>query len=550
MPMDPILPASRVQAMKQQGFWPDRLLLDDLDRWAAEAPERVAVVDHNSMTGERTALTYAELLDRVDRLANGMIRLGIRKGDVVSFQLPNWWQFQALHLAALRVGAVTNPIMPIFRERELRFMLRHAGTKLMVIPQSFRNFDYPAMLGALRADLPELRHVLAIGGAGESEFSRLLEHAPDRAARAVFTANRPHPDDVALLLYTSGTTGEPKGVMHTSNTLSAMVRPFAARFSLGEVDVMMMASPLAHLTGFGYGLVMPVHMGGRAVYQDIWNAQAAVDLVRDEGVTFTMGATPFVSDLADAATGRRADVQTLRGFLSAGAPIPRTLVRRATDVLGAFIISAWGMTENGAATSTKPGDPPERIFETDGCPFPGLEVRAVDAAGKILPPDREGRLQIRGAANFVGYMGHPEWYATDEEGWFETGDLARVDADSYVRITGRSKDVIIRGGENVPVVEVEGLIYQHPAIAECAVVAMPDPRLGERGCAFVTLRAGQTIDFSELVAFLREKGLTRSYLPERLEVVEAMPKTPSGKIQKVVLRDIARNFLPVGRAGT
>ena len=542
MPMDPTLPPSRIQAMKSAGFWADRVLLEDLDRWAEDAPARIATVDHNSVTGPSTTLTYAELQDRVNRLANGLIRLGIRKGDVVSLQLPNWWQFQAMHLACLRIGAVTNPIMPIFRSRELRFMLRHAGSKLVVVPQEFRGHDHLAMMRELRPDLPDLRHILAIGGSGDQDFNRLLEHPADRAARAVFTAHHPAPDDVVLLLYTSGTTGEPKGVMHTSNTLMAMVMPYSQRFSLGTEDVMLMGSPLAHLTGFAYGLMMPIHMGGRAVFLDIWNGQRALDIIRAQSVTFTMGATPFVADLTEAAENRREDARTLRGFLSAGAPIPRNLVRRATDILGAFIISAWGMTENGAATSTKPGDSPERVFETDGTPFPGLEIRAVDGAGNVLGPNQEGDLQIRGAANFVGYMGRPEAFDTDADGWFKTGDLARIDTDGYVRITGRSKDVIIRGGENVPVVEVEGLIYQHPAIAECAVVAMPDERLGERGCCFAVLRTGATLDFPALITFLREKELSRIYLPERLEIVDAMPKTPSGKIQKNVLRDRAKNF--------
>ena len=543
MQMDPTLPQARRLAMTTQGHWPDRLLLNDLDRWAEEAPGRIATVDHNAITGVTTTLTYAELQDRVDRIANGMIRLGIRKGDVVSVQLPNWWQFQALHLACLRIGAVTNPIMPIFRARELRFMLRHAGSKLMVVPKEFRGFDHLAMMKDLRADLPKLRHILAVGGSGDQDFSRLLDHPADRAARAVLIAQRPTPDDVVLLLYTSGTTGEPKGVMHTSNTLMAMVGPYSARFSLGVEDVMLMGSPLAHLTGFAYGLMMPVHMGGRAVFLDVWNGSRALDIIRDQGVTFTMGATPFVADLTEAASDRRDDARTLRGFLSAGAPIPRNLVRRATEILDAFIISAWGMTENGAATSTKPGDSAERVFETDGTPFPGLEIRAVGPSGEVLGAGLEGDLQIRGAANFVGYMGRPEAYDTDAEGWFKTGDLARIDVDGYVRITGRSKDVIIRGGENVPVVEVEGLIYQHPAIAECAVVAMPDERLGERGCCFAVLRPDARLTFAGLMAFLRENELSRTYLPERLEIIDTMPKTPSGKIQKNVLRERAKGFI-------
>jgi cyclohexanecarboxylate-CoA ligase len=468
----------------------------------------------------------------------------------VSMQLPNWWQFPALHLAALCLGAITNPVMPIFREREMSFMLRMAESKVLVIPREFRGFRYEPMADAIRPSLPALQHVLVIGGEGVNAFEPLLSGpAPDAATLARFAAGRPGPDEVIELLYTSGTTGEPKGVMHTANTLCSNILPYAERLGLDRNDTVLMASPLAHQTGFMYGLMMPIALGGKVVYQDIWNAARAVDLIAAERVSFTMAATPFLSDMTDEAAKRPDDVGTLRTFLSAGAPIPRALVRRAAEHLGANIISAWGMTENGAVTTTCIGDSPDKTFETDGFPMKGMEIRVVDENGGVLPPDREGRLQARGASNFVGYLKHPEWYATDADGWFETGDLARIDSDGYVRITGRTKDVIIRGGENVPVVEVEGLIYQHPAIQEVAVVAMPDPRLGERACAFAVLRPGETLTFPDLVNFLEQQHLARNYLPERLEVIEAMPKTPSGKIQKVVLRGVARTLtLETGRS--
>jgi len=544
MKTEPVLPETRLRSMRAAGPWPDRILLDDFDRCVAAAPERLAIVDHNSMTGARTALSYRELSRRVDRIATGLARLGLGRSDVVSMQLPNWWQFTALHLAALRLGAITNPVMPIFREREMAFMLHLAETKVLVIPHAFRGYGYPAMADAIRPSLPALEHVLVIGGDGGSAFEHLTDEGcdPDDTARALFVASRPGPNEVIELLYTSGTTGEPKGVMHTSNTLYANILPYADRLGLDQNDTTLMASPLAHQTGFMYGVMMPIALGGKVVFQDIWNAAKAVDAIAAHGATFTMAATPFLSDLTDEATKRPVEVTTLRTFLSAGAPIPRALVRRAAEHLGANIISAWGMTENGAVTTTRIGDPPDKTFETDGLPVPGMEIRAVDELGAALPADTEGRLQARGASNFVGYLKHPEWYATDADGWFDTGDLARIDRDGYVRITGRTKDVIIRGGENVPVVEVEGLIYQHPDILEVAVVAMPDDRLGERACAFAVLRAGADLTFAEMVAFLRERHLARNYLPERLEVIEAMPKTPSGKIQKVVLRGIAKHL--------
>ena len=545
MHLDPILPEARVRAMREAGLWHDRLLTDYLDEAVAAHAERPAIVAVHSMTGEPTTLTYRALADLVERIAAGLMRLGVERGDIVSYQLPNWWQFSALHLACLRIGAITNPLMPIFLERELVFMLDFAQSKVLVVPSQFRGFDHAAMARALRARLPALAHLLVIGGEGEESFERLLTPAGDAAAR--FAGRRPGADEVVQILFTSGTTGEPKGVMHTSNTLLSNVTAFIDRVGLTGEDVLQMSSPMAHQTGFMYGLMAPVVLATKVVLQDAWQPEQAADLIRAEGVTFTMASTPFLSDLTDVATRRPETVASLRIFLSAGAPIPRVLARRAAEALGATILSAWGMTENGAATIVRPQDGPEKTFETDGCALPGVEVRVVDPYGTPLPPDQEGRLQIRSASNFVGYLRRPEWYGMDPEGWFETGDLARIDADGYIRITGRAKDIIIRGGENIPVVEVEGLIYRHPAVQEAAVVAMPDPRLGERACAFVVLKSGADLSLAALCDFLSAQKMATQYLPERLEVVEHMPKTPSGKIQKFHLRERAKTLAPEAR---
>jgi cyclohexanecarboxylate-CoA ligase len=444
-----------------------------------------------------------------------------------------------LHLAALRIGAVTNALMPIFRERELTFMLGLAESKLLVVPGVFRGFDHAAMARRLQASLPSLRHILVVGGEGDSAFERLLEDG-----RPVGAFVRPDPNEVVQVVYTSGTTGEPKGAMHISNTLFSNVIPYSQRLGLGGDDVVLMSSPMAHQTGFMYGMMMALYMGAKNVLQDIWVPEKAADIIAAEGVTFTMASTPFLSDLTDVALRRPEAFRTFRVFLAGGAPIPRVLARRAAEALGASIISGWGMTENGAITVGKLDDSPEKIFDTDGCPLPGVEIRVVDPNGTVLPAGEEGSLQARACSNFVGYLKRPELNGIDAEGWFETGDLARIDADGYVRITGRSKDIIIRGGENIPVVEIEQLLYRHPAVLEAAIVAMPDARLGERCCAFVVTRAGADFDKGEMVRFLEEQHVARNYMPERLEVVPEMPKTPSGKIQKFRLRDAARAFGP------
>lgn len=540
MDFDAVLIPGRRARYVAAGHWRDQTIHDALDQCLRERPDQLALTAYRADQPAPTRFTYAELARMANRMAVGLHRLGIGRNDVVSCQLPNWWQFTLLYLACARIGAVLNPVMPIFRERELGFMLGHAESKLMVVPQRFRNFDYGAMLQALQPELPQLQHLLVIGGTGAQSFEAALtdtawEELPEAAA--ILSAHRPGADDVTQLLYTSGTTGEPKGVMHTANTVSANIWAYAQRLHLGASDVVLMASPMAHQTGFMYGLLMPIMLGARAVLQDIWEPATAVDIIRREGVSFTMASTPFLADLTRTVADSGQGVPTLKTFLCAGAPIPGPLVEQARAALGAKIVSAWGMTENGAVTLIRPEDDGERAVHTDGLPLDGVEIQVVDVDGQPLPPGETGQLWVRSCSNFGGYLKRPQLNATNANDWFDTGDQARIDAQGYLRITGRSKDVIIRGGENIPVLEVETLLYKHPAVAQAAVVGYPDARLGERACAFVTPKPGQTLSFDEMVAHFKQHRLTTQYIPERLELLPAMPATPSGKIQKFRLRE-------------
>jgi len=459
---EPALLRPRIESMKRLGFWKGRTVLDDLERNLALNPDKLAFVGYNSTRGTRVTLTNRELAARVNAIAGLLVSLGVRKGDVVAYQLPNWWQFAAIHLAALSIGAVTNPIMPIFRQRELVFMLNHGEARVVFIPKDYRGFDYEEMFAGMAKELPTVKQVVVIDGAGPNGFEAMVSPFKGKTPPADAQAGRAGPDDVIEVLYTSGTTGEPKGVMHTSNTMISNLDPYSERLGLGADDVVLMASPMAHQTGFMYGLMMPISLNCTSVWQDVWVVDKAAEIIEKEGVTFTMASTPFLADLTNTAEKNPAAFKSLRIFVAAGAPIPRMLARRASEYLGASIVSAWGMTENGAVTVTRPGDPPEKVFETDGICLPGMEARIIGGDDRPLPAGQEGRLQVRGCSNFVGYLKRPEWNATDEDGWFETGDLARMDAEGYVRITGRAKDIIIRGGENIPVVEIEGLVYQHP----------------------------------------------------------------------------------------
>ncbi|MEP1215962.1 MAG: AMP-binding protein [Marinobacter sp.] len=534
----------RRAAMLESGAWNDRLITDYLDQAVAKSPDRAAIVSYQVTGDTRTALTYRELNSTVTRMAAGLAGLGIDKGDVVACQLPNWWQTTALHLACMRIGAILNPLMPIFRERELRFMLSHGEAKLLVIPKVFRNFDYEAMVEDIRSELPKLETVLVIGGEGERSFERYLLDTPweeQNETAALFSERRPSSDEVIQILYTSGTTGEPKGVMHTSNTLFSNVRPYADRLHLTSEDTILMASPLAHQTGFLYGVMMPFYLGTTVVLQDIWDADYVCKVIAAEKPAFTMASTPFLADLVKTAPRHEGELESLRIFVSAGAPIPTAVVEQASQTLNAKIVSAWGMTENGAVTMTCPEDPTERASQSDGKALPYMELRITDFKGNELPAGEEGNLLVRGASLFVGYLKRPEIYGVDDDGWFATGDLARMDKDGYIRITGRTKDVVIRGGENIPVVEVENLLYKFPAIADVALVGCPDERLGERLCAYVTLDENATdVTLDELKTYLIDQQLSKSYLPEYLEVIEAMPRTASGKIQKFKLREQAK----------
>ena len=536
-------PPERVAAFKASGLWPNRLLTDYLEDAVAIYPDRTAIVGYDSQTGTRSHHTYTELVQMADRIALGLTAHGVGPGDVVAAQLPNYWHFSALYLACVRVGAVINPLMPIFRQRELSFMLSFGEAKAVFVPHLFRGFDYPAMIEELRPELPALEHVFVVGGDHANAFDAcFVDRQWEAEAGPVFAECKPAPNDVTILMYTSGTTGQPKGVMHTHNTLISNIHKFAERIELDSDDTVLMASPLAHLTGFLYGLMMPVVLGCPAVLMDVWDPAEAARIIDAEKCTFTMASTPFLADLTNTPAVDHHDLGSLHTFLTAGAPIPRVLSRRAAERLEVMVIAAWGMTENGGVTTTRPSDPEEKVFGSDGGPIEGMEVRVVDDDDQPVANGIEGRLQARGMGNFVGYLKKPDLFATDPDGWFETGDLARMREDGYIRISGRSKDVIIRGAENIPVVEVEEMLYRHGAVEDAAIVAMPDERLGERACVFVTLKPEQTLSFEEMIAYLTEQKMAKQYLPERLEVIDAMPRTPSGKIQKFRLREIAQDF--------
>lgn len=539
MDFDAVLIPVRKEAMLKQGYWFNQTILDFLRSAVEKNPDKTALVSVKVENQTEQTFSYQQLWEMTNKIALGLKQLGVEKNDVVSCQLPNWWEFTLLYLACSRIGAVLNPLMPIFRERELEFMLKHGESKVFVVPKTFRNFNHEQLANQLQNKLDSLKHVVVVNGEGENNFDHLLlNHGLEQETLAVAALDglESGPDDITQLIFTSGTTGEPKGVMHTANTLFSNIVPYADRLHLTENDVVLMASPMAHQTGFMYGLMMPIQLNTTVVLQDVWDVAKAVDLIHQHQVNFTMASTPFLNDLSNTVAEQHDKVDSLKIFLCAGAPIPGPLVQKARDILGVKVISAWGMTECGAVTLTRPEDEDERSFNTDGIALPGVEIKIVDKKGQTKALNESGRLMIRTCSNFGGYLKRPHLNDTDTEGWFDTGDIAYQD---YIRICGRKKDVIIRGGENIPVAEIESLLYKHPNIATVALVAYADDRMGERACAIIKLKdQTKPLSFNELVDFLKTHNLAMQYLPERLEIWEDIPMTPSGKIQKFKLREL------------
>ncbi|MCC3272707.1 3-phosphoshikimate 1-carboxyvinyltransferase [Arthrobacter zhangbolii] len=530
-------------------------------RWSAERPNESAVIDGGAGTAGH--LTWAELDARADRVAAALLDLGIRPGDRVAFQLPNRSEFVILAVAALRIGAVAAPIMPIFREREVALALHRARARLFVTVEEFRGRRPAEELAGLlqRAggtdpgtaasvervlvvrDTPSRRPLPRVPGGPEfADWTDTLERArPDHRVLAQYA---PAARDAAQLLFTSGTSGEPKGVVHRHSTLSRAAAMEVTHLGLTSDDAVFIPSPLAHQTGFLYGMWLSFVLGCPQVLQPVWDAERALALMSGWRATFVQAATPFLSDLVRAVDTGAPAPSSLRIFVNTGAAVPRHLAERATRVLGARICGAFGTTETCLGTLASPRDEPVKVWGTDGRALAGVQTRIVDDDGRLLPDGVEGNFELDSPTVFEGYLDRPDLTKEvfTEDGWYRTGDTGVIDADGFLRITGRVRDIINRGGEKIPVAEIEQLLYRHPAVADVALAAMPDDRLGERACAFVVPAPGNLPRLTDLTAFLDGHQVSKHYWPEHLHLLEDIPRNAVGKVQKFLLREMARSF--------
>lgn len=529
----------RRAAYRQQGLWGDASLADYWQQTARAMPDKIAVVDNHGAT-----YTYSALDHAASCLANWMLAKGIESGDRIAFQLPGWCEFTVIYLACLKIGAVSVPLLPSWREAELVWVLNKCQAKMFFAPTLFKQTRPVDLILPLQNQLPQLQQIVGVDKLAPATSSLSLSQIiADNTS--LTTAITTHGDELAAVLFTSGTEGLPKGVMLTHNNILASERAYCARLNLTWQDVFMMPAPLGHATGFLHGVTAPFLIGARSVLLDIFTPDACLALLEQQRCTCMLGATPFVYDLLNVLEKQPADLSALRFFLCGGTTIPKKVARECQQ-RGIKLLSVYGSTESSPHAVVNLDDPLSRFMHTDGYAAAGVEIKVVDDARKTLPPGCEGEEASRGPNVFMGYFDEPELTARalDEEGWYYSGDLCRMDEAGYIKITGRKKDIIVRGGENISSREVEDILLQHPKIHDACVVAMPDERLGERSCAYVVLKAPHhSLSLEEVVAFFSRKRVAKYKYPEHIVVIEKLPRTVSGKIQKFLLRkDIMRRL--------
>jgi len=513
----------------QQGYWQKRSLGMLIAEQVSRHPGKNAAVDASGQS-----ITYAQLEDKASRFAAFLKDRQIARGDVVTMHLPNWWQTLVVAYATFKLGAVINPLPPTYGWKDLAYVLNKAQAKAIVAPGRFRSADYTEHISRIH-DLLKIKPEIILIGKGNVDLGTSFDDAI--AGPTLEQDEYASPDEASVLLFTSGSESRPKGVVHTHNTVIFGEAALSGMLGLTDKDVCFMASPVSHTSGFMHGILMTLNIGSSVSLLDVFKGDRAVEQMAKSEATWTMGATPFLIDVVQSMqrTGQR--LPALRYFLCGGAPIPEIVVRQAREV-GLRVLSIYGSTESPPHTVTWPSDPESLAWQADGRPLPGIEVRVVDDSGRDVPQGEEGEQLSRGPNTFIGYLDEPELTAKalDADGWYRSGDLARITEDGSVRIVGRRKDVIIRGGQNISVREVEDVLLKHPACEKVAIVGIPHSRLGEVACAVVVSRAGQAFEFDDMVSFLTAQGIARFKLPEHLVLRDQLPVTASGKIQKFKLR--------------
>ena len=528
----PTFPHEYRRRFVEAGLWLDRTLQSCFDETAQRMPEHVAIV-----AGERR-ISFADWADEARRVAAGLVRLGVRKGDIVTVQLPNWPELCVLQIALARIGAVIQPMHMVYREREIESMLGFCDSRAVILAGSHQGFDHAAAVAGMRARLPELAQVITVraDAGGGATYESLL--ASDAGLDAYLEASAIGADDVFYLNFTSGTEGAPKGFLHTHNTLVSVMKRFADMTTQANPasrdDVILANSPMSH--SFGHLTTYQVLLRGvRMVLVERFSPTEILKIIERERVTALSGTPAHIISLLSHPDLPRTDTSSVKSVGVGGAQCPPEVMKDIQRVFGVKSGNMYGMGENIVHTQVSANDPPEVIRETVGKPVPGAELRIFAADRRTEQPTLGvGEIAYRGPSLFLAYYKNPERTAEtrNADGWFFTGDLGFVDEQGYLHLSGRKKDMINRGGTKIFPKEIEDLLHEHPKILRAAVIGMPDARLGERVCACVELKPGATLTLDEVKVFLEGKRVMKHNVPERLEVMAALPQTPTGKVQK------------------
>jgi acyl-CoA synthetase (AMP-forming)/AMP-acid ligase II len=532
------------------GLWSTDTFHDLLARRVEENPDKVFATD-----GTRS-LTFRELFDAGQRLAVGLHRHGLRRGDTAAVQLPNWVEFIQVLTALSRLGVIMVPIMPIYRREDVSYVLSNAGVRAVFTPAHFGKFGYLDMYLDLRQEHPELTIAVArpdssaqdIADADANVFTlhQLEADTDDDSARAELGAP-PGPDDPFVIVYTSGTTSRPKGCVHTFNTYCAGARALVGPFGYTEADVQFGPSPIAHTTGLVTSVLVPMLTGAATHVMAKWDPVRGIEEIQRFGCTAAVTAPTFLHTLLSDYDAPRHDLSTLRLWTCAGAPIPAAVVKQAGATLPNIkVLSLYGRSENLVTTTCSVTDDVSRALTTDGRAMPGSQVKIVDGDGNEVPRGTEGDIAYRGPAHMIEYLANPGETAAlfTNDGFSKSGDLGKMTDDGYVRVTGRTKDIVIRGGMNISVREIEEHLAHHPALKAFSVVGMPDERLGEKVCCYLVTKPGhETPTVEDLREYLLSQGMPIQKTPERVVVVDSLPMTATGKVLKHELRkDIQRRL--------
>lgn len=524
-----------IRRYESLGYWVDSTTNSSIEINASR------FADVEALRDERTTLTHAQLFEQARRLARYWQNLGFGENDVIAIQLPNQVEFAVVVHSAMLAGVRFCTFHHGFRKKEVDFILSYVGASAVVVPRSYKGFDYPAMIAALRPGLPKLQHVFAVGSLESApsydSIDAILRAAP---VSPIARERLPHGNDVARIAFTSGTTGDPKAVLHTHNTTNCSGRALNREHLIDQGSTLLLFLPVGLNWGF-FNTIQAAIAGCRLIYHDKFDAARVLGAIEREGVTHFGTAPASLIDLLDEVEAGHYDLGSLKAVIVGGATVSAEVVRRAQRLLPCPLLDLYGMLESGFIAGTSVSDDLQSTVGFVGRPIKEMEVKVVDDKLQERPIEEIGEIVVRGPSVAVGYLrnqeANRERYA--DGNWFHTGDLGAFDRRGYLRIAGRSKDMIIRGGANIYPREIEEILYAHPLIHDCAVVGLPHERLGEIVCVCVVPKPGQNLTLDDLIGFLKDK-IAKYKLPEKLLVVPELPRTPTGKVQKHVLSELVR----------